>query len=111
MARQWSAQKAWFVPLESGPPGRRVRCRRHRGHSLRRTPPFERDDQRLVYDIVTELSTTKTLGRKASYDGLVASFGLQRTIEFMTATSFYTMVAMMLNAFDAPVPGNARPLP
>jgi len=109
VARQWSAQYAWFV---------HERAARQAGVSdavieairARRTPPFARDDERLVYDIVTELSTTKTLAQ-ASYDGLVSSLRLERTIELMTATGFYTMVAMMLNAFDAPVPGNVRPLP
>src|SRR5262245_19406681 len=109
VARQWSAQYAWFV---------HERAARQAGVSdavieairTRRTPPFERDDERLVYDIVMELSTTKMLSQ-ASYDGLVASSGLERTIELITATGFYTMVAMMLNAFDAPVPGSARPLP
>ena len=79
VARQWSAQYEWFV---------HERAARQAGVSdavieairTRRTPRFDRDDERLIYDIVTELSTTKTLGQ-ASYDGLVASFGLERTIE------------------------------
>jgi len=41
----------------------------------------------------------------------VGHFGLDLFIELVTAIGFYTMVAMMLNAFDAPVPGDARPLP
>src|SRR5262249_9144008 len=109
VARQWSAQYAWFV---------HERAARQAGVSdvvseairAQRTPPCEGDDERLVYDIVTEISTTKTLGQ-ASYDRLIAALGLECTIELITATGFYTMVAMMLNAFDAPVPGNARPLP
>jgi hypothetical protein len=32
-------------------------------------------------------------------------------IEFVTAIGFYTMVAVTLNAFDAPVPGGKAPLP
>jgi hypothetical protein len=32
-------------------------------------------------------------------------------IELITALGFYSMVAIMLNGFDAPVPGDERPLP
>ena len=41
----------------------------------------------------------------------VEAFGLELMIEFITAVGFYTMVAMVLNSFDAPVPGNLTPLP
>jgi hypothetical protein len=48
---------------------------------------------------------------QATYDRGVEHFGLELFIELVTAIGFYTMVAMMLNAFDAPVPGGSRPLP
>ncbi|HZE45327.1 MAG TPA: carboxymuconolactone decarboxylase family protein, partial [Xanthobacteraceae bacterium] len=64
----------------------------------------------LIYDVVTELNERKILGQ-ATYDRGVGLFGLDLFIELVTAIGFYTMVAVMLNAFDAPVPGNARPLP
>jgi hypothetical protein len=31
-------------------------------------------------------------------------------MEIVSVTGFYTLVAMMLKAFDAPVPGDAKPL-
>jgi len=37
-------------------------------------------------------------------------FGEQALIELVSAVGFYVMVAMTLNAFDVPVPGNRKPL-
>ena len=70
----------------------------------------ERADEKLVYDIVTELHDTRSIAQ-ASYDRAVAALGLDLFIELITTVGFYTTAAMMINAFDAPVPGNARPLP
>jgi 4-carboxymuconolactone decarboxylase len=78
----------------------RVRC----------APEFARDDERLVYDTITELNETHTLSQPA-YDRALAALGLDLLIELIAAAGFYTMVAMTLNAFDAPVPGGKRPLP
>jgi hypothetical protein len=36
--------------------------------------------------------------------------GRERLVELVAATGFYVMVAMTLNAFDAPVPDGSRPL-
>lgn len=109
VARHWSAQYEWFAheqaALEVGVlPGVVEAVRRQR------LPEFARDDERIVYEIVTELLGTRTLSQP-SYDRALARLGLDLLIELITAAGFYTMVAMMLNAFDAPVPGGARPLP
>lgn len=47
----------------------------------------------------------------ATYDRALAALGLDLLIELVTAAGFYTMVAMMLQTFAAPVPGGATPLP
>lgn len=75
----------------------------------RRTPSFAREDERLVYDIVTELVTTKTLS-PASYERALAGFGLDLLIEFITSIGFYTMVTMVVNAFDVATKDDTRPL-
>ena len=108
MAARSSAQFAWFV---------------HARHAqeldiepaiveairTRQDPPFTREEDKLLYDIVVELDTTRTLS-DASYARAVAALGPETLVELVTATGFYAMVAMTLNAFDAPVPGGARPL-
>jgi len=107
-ARLWSAQFAWFI---------------HAEHALKlgiapevvdairdnKDPPFQREDERLVFDVVTELDRSKTLS-DATYDRAVAMLGRERLVELVSATGFYVMVAMTLNAFDAPVPDGSRPL-
>ena len=60
--------------------------------------------------LVVEMNETRTLSQP-TYDRAIAALGLDRTIELITALGFYTMVAIMLNGFDAPVPGGERPLP
>ena len=74
------------------------------------SPRSTRDDERLIYDLVTEMNETRTLSQP-TYDRAVAALGLDHVIELITSLGFYTMVAIMLNGFDAPVPGGERPLP
>jgi len=109
VARHWTAQYEWFAharhALEAGIPPAVVEAIRHR-----RKPELERDDERLVYDLVTEMNETRTLSQP-TYDRAVAMLGLDHVIELITSLGFYTMVAIMLNGFDAPVPGGERPLP
>ena len=107
-ARQANAQYAWFI---------------HEPHALkfgiapdiiqsireRRTPVFTRDDERLVYDITTELNATRTLS-EGTYQRGMAMFGDQVMVELVSAVGFYVMVAMTLNAFAVSVPGEKEPL-
>jgi len=109
VARHWSAQYEWFAhadqALANGVAPDVVEAIRHG-----QRPKFTRADEELVYDLVDELNQRKVLSQK-SYDRGIGHFGLELFIELVTAIGFYTMVAMTLNAFDAPVPGGARPLP
>ena len=109
VARHWSAQYEWFVHerngLAAGLTQQTVDAIRTRS-----TPEFAREDERVVYDTITELNKTRTLSQPA-YDRALAALGLDLLIELVAAAGFYTMVAMTLNAFDAPVPGGNRPLP
>jgi 4-carboxymuconolactone decarboxylase len=109
IARHWSAQYEWFVhekdALAAGVSSEVIDAVRHR-----REPGFAKADEKLVYDIVSELHQSRTISQ-ASYDRAVAALGLDLFIELITTIGFYTTAAMMINAFDAPVPGHARPLP
>jgi 4-carboxymuconolactone decarboxylase len=109
IARHWSAQYEWYAhapsALKAGVSAETIESIRTRRHykSLR-------DDEQLVYDIVTEMIETRKLSQ-ASYDRAFAAFGLEVLIELITAAGFYTMIAMVLNAFDAPAPSGEPPLP
>ncbi|MBI4528877.1 MAG: carboxymuconolactone decarboxylase family protein [Deltaproteobacteria bacterium] len=108
VARQWSAQYEWFVheraALNAGLSPEIVEAIRER-----RAPEFVREDERLVYEVVTELLETRTLSQ-TSYDRALAALGLEPLIELITTAGFYTMIAMILVAFEAPVPGGNPPL-
>lgn len=107
-ARLWSAQFAWFIHAEHA---LKLGISRDVVDAIRdnRTPVFARDDERLVYEVVTELDQNRTLSQ-ATYDKAEAMLGRERLVELVAATGFYVMVAMTLNAFDAPVPDGSRPL-
>jgi 4-carboxymuconolactone decarboxylase len=106
-ARHASAQFAWFVhephALKAGIAQDIVNAIREQ-----RPPNFVHDDERLVYDITTELNETRTLS-KPTFDRGMATFGEQQMVELVAAVGFYVMVGMTLNAFDAAVPGAVEP--
>ncbi len=108
-ARQATAQYAWFIhephALKFGISPEIVQAIRER-----RTPEFTRDDERLVYDITTELDTTRSLS-EANYKRGLAMFGEQVLVELVSAIGFYSMVAMTLNAFAVAVPCGKEVLP
>lgn len=107
-ARLASAQFAWFVhephAHELGISPDIIDAIRHR-----RAPSFTREDERLVYDITLELNTTRTLSEETFKRGM-EKFGEQELVELVAAVGFYVMVAMTLNAFEAPVPSDQKPL-
>jgi 4-carboxymuconolactone decarboxylase len=107
-ARLATAQYAWFIhepyALKFGISPNIIQSIRER-----RAPDFTRDDERLVYDITTELNTTGSLS-EATYNSGMALFGEQVMVELVSAVGFYAMVAMTLNAFAVPVPDGKPPL-
>jgi 4-carboxymuconolactone decarboxylase len=108
VARHWSSQFEWFAHesqgLKAGLSPEVIEAIRDR-----RVPDFIRDDERLVFDIITELNTTHTLSQK-TYDRSVAALGEDHLVELVTGAGVYTMIAMQLNAFDVSIPKTARPL-
>ena len=107
-ARCAHAQYAWYIhepyALQHGVGRDIVEAIRER-----RTPNFEKEDERLVYDITLELNTTHTLS-EATFKRGMEMFGEQRMVELVSAIGFYAMVAMTLNAFDVTVPDGKKPL-
>ncbi len=108
VARHWSAQYEWYAHAKQGLAAG-LTADVVDAVKERRKPLFARDDERLLYDLVTEMNESKTLSQ-ATYDRALGALGLDQTIELVTAIGFYTMVAIMLNGFDAPVPHGERPL-
>jgi 4-carboxymuconolactone decarboxylase len=107
-ARLSTAQYAWFIhephALNFGISPEIVQAIRER-----RTPDFTQEDERLVYDITSELNSTRTLS-DATYKRGMEMFGEATMVELVSAVGFYSMVAMTLNAFAVSVPSGNNPL-
>src|ERR1700732_1848073 len=71
-------------------------------------PDFKRDDERLIYDFVTELLANKTVSA-ATFERTEAAFGLDGVIEAVTCSGLYGMIGLVLNVFDIP-PQPGKPL-
>ncbi|HTP91816.1 MAG TPA: carboxymuconolactone decarboxylase family protein [Xanthobacteraceae bacterium] len=100
MCREATAQYAWSVhepnALKTGLTQETIDAIR-----ARKRPPFKRDDEALIYDLVTELNRTKTLAA-ATFDRAKTAFGLEGLIEAITCAGFYGMIGLVLNSFEIP---------
>src|ERR1700687_4216386 len=67
----------------------------------KKRPDFKRDDERLLYDFVTELLADKTVSA-ATFERAKAAFGLEGVIEAITCAGLYGKVGFVLNVFDIP---------
>jgi 4-carboxymuconolactone decarboxylase len=76
------------------------------------TPAFARDDERMVYEVVTDLLVRATVPQ-STYDRATAVLGTDRLVQIVAATGFYTTLAMGLVTFDNSVlaPVVYQPLP
>lgn len=70
-----------------------------------------KDDEAAVYEFVTELHRTRRV-TDATFKAIVDRFGEQGVIDLLALTGYYSMLAMVLNVADQPLPGGvAPPLP
>ena len=109
IARHWTAQYEWFAHEQAA---RDAELGDAIIEAIRagRTPAFTDPQEQLAYDLVNELQTTKRLS-DATFELGLRAFGTNVFIEAVTTIGFYTTAAMMINSFNAPVPGGATPLP
>jgi len=109
IARHWGAQYEWFV---HEPAAIKAGLAPEIAAAIRNglEPQYERDDERVAGALTQELLRSQTVSQ-ATYDRTLEFFGLELLIEMITVIGFYTTAAMMINTFDSPVPGAARPLP
>lgn len=106
--RHWKAQYAWSThaeqALECGLTAEVIEAIRNGT-----PPPFVRDDEQIIYDIFTEIIGAKALS-DATYARGLAFFGLDKMIEMVTTAGLYTMISLMLVAFDVPAANGERTL-
>ena len=65
-------------------------------------PPFERDDERIVYEFARELVETRRVGEER-YAAAADLLGEAGTVELVGILGYYTLVCMTLNAFEVPL--------
>jgi 4-carboxymuconolactone decarboxylase len=108
VARAHTAEFAWVVhealALKAGLDAKIIDAVRER-----RVPDFKQHDERLTYDLVTQLLQTKTLSSSAYKLG-VDKLGLNLLLELVSAVGFYAMVCLVLNTFAVPASGGGMPL-
>jgi len=75
----------------------------------RKTPDFQREDERLIFETVSELLDKRALS-PASYDRALAALGQELLIELVAAIGFYNMVGITLATFEVEATGGGRPL-
>ena len=107
VTRHWSAQYAFAqhekAAAAAGLSPDVIDAIRHR-----RKPDLKPDDERLVYEAVTELLERKPLSQ-ATYDRMLKQFGVEHTIEIVSIAGLYSMVSTVLNTFDVPTLSGKNP--
>jgi 4-carboxymuconolactone decarboxylase len=71
-------------------------------------PPFDAEDERVIYEVARELINTGRLGQE-TYDAARGFLGDQGMVELVSLCGYYTLVSFLLNAFAVPLPPEAVP--
>ncbi len=106
-ARRWNAQVEWIehhpLALKAG-----LAPAVAADLALGRRPAAMRDDEAIVYQFLTELHETTAVG-DAAFKAMVAAFGERGVIDLIGVTGYYSMLAMVLNVAQQPLPGGVAP--
>ncbi len=108
VCRAWQVQYAWSA---HAPQAEKAGVSPEVIAAIResRIPTFERDDERVAYEVASEIMATKELSA-ATYDGAIKQFGPQGFVELVSTIGFYAMVGIFLKSFDVPTPTGDKPL-
>lgn len=71
-------------------------------------PDFSNDDEAGAYDVASELYRTQRLS-EASYAKAVQRFGEPGVFELIALVGYYSLVSLLLNGFDVPLPAGETP--
>jgi 4-carboxymuconolactone decarboxylase len=74
----------------------------------KRRPDFTRDDDAVLYDVVTELMDRYKISQK-TYDRAIAVLGPKDLVELVAITGYYTLMAMQIGTFDFEMPPGEKP--
>jgi 4-carboxymuconolactone decarboxylase len=106
-ARQWNAQIEWFIHQ---PLALKAGLAREVADDLARglRPTAMKEDEVIIYQFLKELHETKNVS-DAAFKAMVDRFGERGVIDLIGLTGYYTMLAMVLNVAQQPLPGGAAP--
>jgi 4-carboxymuconolactone decarboxylase len=73
-----------------------------------RAPQFERDDERVVHAVATQLLNDRRVD-DITYAAARRLLGERGMVELVTLIGYYCLISMMLNLFDVPLPEGESP--
>ena len=71
-------------------------------------PDFSNDDEAAAYDVASELYRTQRLA-DATYAHAVQRFGEAGVFELIALVGYYSLVSLLLNGFEVPLPAGETP--
>ncbi len=71
-------------------------------------PPFEAEDERIVYAVARQLGADGHLDQ-GTYDAAHGLLGEAGMVELVSLCGYYTTISFLLNAFRVPLPDGAAP--
>ncbi len=106
-ARQWDAQMEWFahhpLALKAG-----LASAIAADLAQGKRPVGMKDDEEAIYQFCTELHGTRAVS-EPTFKGVADKFGERGVIDLIGLTGYYTMLAMVLNVAQQPLPNGAPP--
>lgn len=72
-------------------------------------PRFDRDDERVVYEVATGLLIDRRVD-DATYASAEAVLGEAGMVELVALIGYYCLISMLLNLFEVPLPSGAEPV-
>jgi 4-carboxymuconolactone decarboxylase len=107
-ARLWTSQVEWYahepIALRAGLAATVVADLK-----AGRRPDSMKADEAVVYDLSTELSTTRQVS-DATWKRAKEAFTEQQIVDLISVSGTYAMLAMLMNAAREPAPGDTQPL-
>ena len=108
-ARHWTSQYEWYahcrLALAAG-----LEPRIAEELAQGRRPAGMKPDEEVAYDFCTELHRTHKVS-DATWGRTVRQFGEAGAVDLMAASGYYTMVSMILNVNQTPLPAGVAPIP
>lgn len=105
--KHWRAQFEFWAHTrlgrEAGLPGDIIEAIR-----TGQTPPFRSEEERVIYDFVTEYFSTNRVS-DATYRRALDAFGEQGVVDLVGTVGYYGLVSMTLNVFEIDVPEGEQP--